>query len=102
MVWNVQSFRPVRTSYAWTSPGGISFVRKPSAMALPTTTTSPAISERRAAKLVPRTASRMPTMMSTLPSTPNSGSGSPVRASIEISRASLVPSTSRSSVPSVQ
>ena len=81
MVWNVQSLRPVRTSYAWTSPGGIWRVREESWIELPTMTMSPATSGRRAEKFVPRTTSRMPVVRSTLPFSPNAGSGSPVRAS---------------------
>ncbi len=81
MVWKVQSLRPVRTSYACTSPGGIRRVREESPIELPTTTMSPATRGRRAEKLVLRTTSRMPMVRSTLPSSPNAGSGWPVRAS---------------------
>ena len=109
MVWNVQSFRPVRTSNAWTSPGGTSRVRgspirprPPSEIELPTTTTSPATSGCRADQFVLRTMCRMPAARSARPLSPNAGSGRPVRASIDRRYASWVPTSRRSASPSVQ
>ena len=90
-VWNVHSLRPVRTSYAWTSPGGSCRVRSSpmvprpeSAIELPMITTSPATRGRLAEKFVLRRTFRMPSVRSTLPASPNASSGWPVRASSEI------------------
>src|SRR6187549_2012535 len=80
---NDQTRLPVRTSNAWTIPGGARLSYTWSVIELPTTMTLPATSGRLAVKFNARIASGTPTVRSARPPVPNAESGFPVLASID-------------------